>query len=86
MGFWNKQNNTEKQIRLSYAIKKTIAQLEKRRIQLEKLFRQKYTAAQEAKNLGDKDEAIRLLEECQTIDEESKSVKNDLLKLSRAES
>ncbi|MCK5587406.1 MAG: hypothetical protein KAI34_01610 [Candidatus Lokiarchaeota archaeon] len=86
MGIWNRQNNTEKQIRLSYSIKKAIAQLEKRRAQLEKLFRQKYIAAQEAKNLGDKEEAIRLLEECQMIDEESKTVKNELMKLSRAES
>ncbi len=86
MGIWNSQSNTEKQIRLSYSIKKAIAQLEKRRAQLEKQFRTKYIAAQEAKAAGDKEEAIRLLEECQLITDEQNDIKNEIMKLSRAES
>ena len=77
MGIWKSQSNTEKQIRLSYSIKKAIAQLEKRRAQLEKQFRNKYIAAQEAKAAGDKEEAIRLLEECQLITDEQNDIKNE---------
>jgi hypothetical protein len=86
MGIWNRQNNTEKQIRLSYSIKKAIAQLEKRRALLEKQFRTKYIAAQEAKAAGDKEEAIRLLEECQLITDEQNDIKKEIMKLNRAES
>ena len=86
MGIWKKQGNTERQFRLQVALKKAIAQLEKRRAQLEKQFRTKYIAAQEAKATGDKEEAIRLLEECQLITDEQNDIKKEIFKLNRAES
>jgi len=86
MGIWKKQGNTERQFRLQVALKKAIAQLEKQRAQLEKQFRIKYTAAQEAKTAGDKEEAIRLLEECQLITDEQNDIKKEIFKLNRAES
>jgi hypothetical protein len=86
MGIWKKQGSAEKQFRLQVAFKKAIAQLEKRRALLEKQFRTKYMAAQEAKAAGDKEEAIRLLEECQLITDEQNDVKKEIFKLNRAES
>jgi hypothetical protein len=86
MGIWKKQGNTERQFRLQVALKKAIAQLEKQKAQLEKQFRIKYTAAQEAKTAGDKEEAIRLLEECQLITDEQNDIKKEIFKLNRAES
>ncbi len=86
MGIWKKQGNTERQFRLQVALKKAIAQLEKRKALLEKQFRTKYTAAQEAKASGDKEEAIRLLEECQLITDEQNDIKKEIFKLNRAES
>lgn len=86
MGIWKKQGNTERQFRLQVALKKAIAQLEKRRAQLEKQFRTKYIAAKEAKAAGDKEEAIRLLEECQLITDEQNDIKKEIFKLNHAES
>lgn len=86
MGIWKKQGNTERQFRLQVALKKAIAQLEKRRAQLEKQFRTKYIAGKEAKAAGDKEEAIRLLEECQLITDEQNDIKKEIFKLNRAES
>lgn len=86
MGIWKKQGSAERQFRLQVAFKKAIAQLEKRRALLEKSFRTKYMAAQEAKAAGDKEEAIRLLEECQLITDEQDDVKKEIFKLNRAES
>jgi hypothetical protein len=86
MGIWNKQSKNDSVIRLSYSIKKAIAQLEKRRALLEKQFRTKYIAAQEAKAADDKEEAIRLLEECQLITDEQNDIKKEIMKLNRAES
>jgi len=86
MGIWKKQGNTERQFRLQVALKKAIAQLEKRRAQLEKQFGTKYIAAKEAKAAGDKEEAIRLLEECQLITDEQNDIKKEIFKLNRAES
>jgi hypothetical protein len=86
MGIWKKQGSAERQFRLQVALKKAIAQLEKRRAQLEKSFRTKYISAQEAKAAGDKEEAIRLLEECQLITDEQNEIKKEIFKLNRAES
>ncbi len=86
MGIWKKQGGATRQFRLQVALKKAIAQLEKRRAQLEKQFRTKYTAAQEAKMAGDKEVAIRLLEECQLITDEQSEIKKEIFKLNRAES
>ncbi|MFX1465952.1 MAG: hypothetical protein ACFFA5_05720 [Promethearchaeota archaeon] len=86
MGLWKKQSSAERQFRLQVALKKAIAQLEKRRAQLEKQFRTKYTSAQVAKETGDKEEAIRLLEECQLITDEQNDIKKEIFRLNRAES
>jgi hypothetical protein len=86
MGLWKKQGAAERQFRLQLTLKKAIAQLEKRRALLEKQFRTKYTSAQIAKETGDKEEAIRLLEECQLITDEQNEIKKEIFKLNRAES
>ena len=78
MGIWKKQGSVERQFRLQMALKKAISQLEKRKAILEKQFRTKYTAAQTAKMTGDKDEAIRLLEECQIITDEQDEIKKEI--------
>jgi hypothetical protein len=86
MGIWKKQGAEQRQWRLQVALKKAISQLEKRKAILEKQFRTKYTAAQEAKATGEKEEAIRLLEECQLITDEQNEIKKEIFKLNRAES
>jgi hypothetical protein len=86
MGIWKKQGAEQRQFRLQVALKKAISQLEKRKAILEKQFRTKYTAAQEAKASGDKAEAIRLLEECQILTDEQDEIKKEIFKLNRAES
>lgn len=86
MGIWKKQGSAERQFRLQVALKKALSQLEKRKALLEKKFRTKYIAAQDAKTAGDKAEAIRLLEECQLITDEQNDIKKEIFKLNRAES